>query len=131
MFQTKTIITVLALALCGTLGACGSDAPPSGTGNTNGGGNTGGSPPVDEVAQAINALCNKFDECNQLADVGDIFIGAPISLSECVEIETACVDTQLLIQSLKDDWALAVQDCLEISTCALFFDCWAFEVPSC
>ena len=130
MFKVRTIIIALALALCGTLGSCGDDSGPSGNGNTNGAGNTGGSPPVDEVAQTINALCSRFDECNQLADVGTIFIGAPISASECIEIEVACVDTEFLIQSLKEDWALVVQDCLEFSTCAIFFDCW-LDIPAC
>jgi len=129
MSYVKTISVSLALALGLMFGAAcgGADSPPP-----NGGGGSGGTPPppVLEPAATINLMCARFDECNQLADVGDIFIGTPISRTECVEIETACVDDAFQIQSLKEDWALLVRDCLDFSTCGVWFECWG-GIPSC
>jgi hypothetical protein len=124
-FKTMSVSLALALGLMFG-GGCGDDPPP------NGNGGNGGTPDIPgPVEAAINSMCQRFSECNQLADVGDIFIGAPISRTECVEIETACVDESFLIPSLQEDWALLVQDCLDFSSCAVWFDCWLNTIPSC
>ena len=132
MQTAKSLGLLLTVALMLPLAACGGSdsngvAGSGGTGGTGATGGTGGTdkpPPVMEPEATINSLCARFDECNQMADFFAAFGLPPGSESECVEFETVCVDENYLTPSLKEDWARLTRDCLEASSCLVFFDCW-------
>lgn len=99
------------------LGGCaGTDGGGGSGGSAGSGGDTGSS-----LAATIDDLCGRLDDCNALEGV---------SASECNEIVTVCVDQTFVIDSLKQDWGLLAEQCLEVSTCAVFVDCYG-ELDAC
>lgn len=73
----------------------------------------------DPVADTISDLCTRLDDCNFLDG---------ISVQECIDNRTTCVDT--LNSSQQDDWVVLMEDCLELQSCPLFGECW-LNVPWC
>jgi len=93
---------------------CSSDPEGNGSGGNGGTGGSGGGGP--SVAGTIDGLCTRLDDCNELEG---------LSVTECSEIVSACVDESFVIESLKQDWALLVERCQEFSSCGIFVDCFA------
>ncbi len=97
--------------------ACGGDE--GGNGGTGGNGATGGSPPP---ANTVRSLCERLDECNEL-------IG--MNVMECIDLTEFCLDENFPTTSLRNDWELLTEQCLDFSTCAVFVNCWLNDVPIC
>jgi hypothetical protein len=57
-----------------------------------------------------------LDDCNELEG---------ISVTECSELVSVCVDESFLIPSLKEDWAKLAGDCLDFSSCPVFVGCYS------
>lgn len=66
----------------------------------------------------VEALCERADECNILDG----------SVGECVENRDRCVDG--LTESQRRDWERMIDDCLDLQSCPLAFECYQ-AVPWC
>jgi hypothetical protein len=74
----------------------------------------------DSKDDTVTALCRRADTCN--------FLNAGVSVQDCVDARRSCLSD--LTTAERTDWESAVEDCLHLSSCGNFDNCYQ-SVPDC
>ena len=122
------VLAVSTLAVVTMTTACGDDdsgypspSNPAPWGDSAGGTNMDVAANSPGGGSTETRLCQRLDDCNTLTELGHF------NVSECVEARVDC--TGDLLPSVRSDWRSLVGDCLDLSTCKYFLECY-FDTPT-
>jgi len=125
-FLCVCALGAMPLVGCGETNGGGGSGGSGGTAGSGGMGGEGGTGGTDWGL--VGELCQRLDECGALMTL----IGGEDPLRvNCIDPIIGCLDANSRTQPVLLDWVHLVLNCLELSTCPAFVDCYMNDVPIC